>query len=108
MQPDQAADTLRLGLEQIQTTGAVSRTVLDGLKKLVRDLEGKDTQLDYVQRKVTVHALQCLLEECREGAESYRDDAQYVVEQCPIRKRKGETGHQSVEVLISEAIDLLK
>lgn len=57
---------------------------------------------------MTVHALQCLLEECRGGPKSYRDDAQYVVNQCPVRKKKGEAGHQNVEIIINEAIDLLK
>jgi hypothetical protein len=108
MQPDQAANTLRLALGQIEKTGAVSGTMLSDLKALVRDLEGKDTQLDYVQRKVTIHALECLLGDCREGPKSWRDEAQYVVDQCPVRKRKGEMGHQSVEIIIEEVLALMK
>jgi len=50
MQSDQAANILRLALGQIEKTGAVSGTVLIDLKALVRELEGRDTQLDYVQR----------------------------------------------------------
>ena len=60
MQHAQAANTLRLALGQIEKTGAVSGPVLTDLKALVRDLEGKDTQLDHVQRKVTIHGLEWL------------------------------------------------
>jgi hypothetical protein len=108
MQPDQAANTLRLALTQIEKTGAVSGPVLTDLKALVRDLEGKDMQLDYAQRKVTIHALECLLDECRNGPKSYRDHAQYIVNQCPPRRKKGETDRQSVEIVIGEALDLLR
>lgn len=46
MQAHQAANTLRLAREQIERTGAVSGAVLNDFKRLVRDLDGKDTQLD--------------------------------------------------------------
>jgi|ERR1700730_12235876 len=108
MQSDQATNTLRASLAQIEKTGTVSGTVLGDLKTLVRDLAGKDTQMDYVQRKVTTHALEVLLDDCRNGPKSWRDDAQYVVSQCPIRKKRGETGHQSVEIIIGEVLGLLK
>ena len=108
MQHEQAANTLRLALGQIEKTGAVSGPVLTDLRALVRDLEGKDTQLDYVQRQVTIHALRCLLDDCRDGPKRYRDEAQYVVNQCPVRKKRGETGHQSIEIIIGEIIDLVK
>lgn len=108
MQRDRAADSLRLALKQIEESGAVSGTVLSGLKALVRDLEGRDTQLDYVQRQVTIHALECLMGDCMDGPRSHRAQAQYVVEQCPVRRKNDEAGHQSVEIIIREALDLLK
>jgi hypothetical protein len=108
MELRESANTLRLALGQIERTGAVSGAVLTDLKALVRDLEGKDSQLDYVQRQVTIHALRCLLDDCQNGPKSWRDEAQYVVSQCPIRKKKGETGCQSIEIIIEESLDLLK
>jgi len=60
-------------------------------------------ELDFVQAAVVKHALKCL-EEDMMARRDYRNDAQQVINELPLRKRLGERGHQSVEVVLSEIL----